>query len=141
MTMKSLILAVAAAFSMSLLSVASPAKAFSGGTFPSCDAPQVLNYIQNRFVWTDRHVIKRGLAIDSISQNPSQTAWSMATSTGPSRGSICRGTAHMNDGKQRTIWWLIEGGMGFAGLRDNLEFCISGLDPFKVHGAWCRSVR
>jgi len=31
--------------------------------------------------------------------------------------------------------------MGFAGLRDNLEFCISGLDPFKVHGAWCRSVR
>jgi hypothetical protein len=34
--------------------------AFSGGNFPACDAPQVLSYIQKRFVWTDRHVLKRG---------------------------------------------------------------------------------
>jgi hypothetical protein len=47
----------------------------------------------------------------------------------------------MNDGRKRQIWWLIEGGQGFAGLGDNLEFCIAGLDPLKVHGAWCRSVR
>ncbi len=140
MTMKSLILSVTAAFSISLLSFASPARAFSGGTFPSCDAPQVIDYIQKRFVWTDRHVIKRGLAINSITHTHRNRV-----SYGDQYWSIprlyCHGTAHMNDGKERTIWWLIEGGMGFAGLGDNLEFCISGLDPFKVHGAWCRSVR
>ena len=124
MTMKSLIIAFAATLGVSLSSVASPALAFSGGNFPACDAPQVLSYIQNRFVWTDRLVLKRGLAIDHIEPRL-----------------YCHGTAQMNDGHKRQIWWLIEGGMGFAGLGDNLEFCISGLDPLKVHGAWCRSVR
>lgn len=140
MTLKSLILAVATAFGFSLLSFAGPAAAFSGGNFPSCDAPQVLNYIQQRFVWTDTHLLKRGLAINSITK-----AHRNRVSHGDQYWSIprlyCHGTAHMNDGRKRTIWWLIEGGMGFASLRDNLEFCISGLDPLKVHGAWCRSVR
>lgn len=140
MTIKSLILASILGFGVSLSSLASPAAAFTGGTFPSCDAPQVLDYIQKRFVWTDTHLLKRGLAINSITQTRRNRV-----SYGDQYWSIprlyCHGTAHMNDGKERTIWWLIEGGMGFAGLRDNLEFCISGLDPFKVHGAWCRSVR
>lgn len=140
MTMKSLVIAFAATLGVSLSSFASPALAFSGGNFPACDAPQVLSYIQNRFVWTDRHVLKRGLAIDHIERvhtNHSRAGhqyWSIPRL-------YCHGTAQMNDGHKRQIWWLIEGGMGFAGLGDNLEFCISGLDPLKVHGAWCRSVR
>ncbi|MEM5494092.1 hypothetical protein [Hoeflea sp. AS16] len=140
MTMKSLIIAFAATLGFSLSSFASPALAFSGGNFPACDAPQVLRYIQKRFVWTDHHVLKRGLAIESI-----ERAHRNRFGDGYQVASIprlyCHGTAHMNDGHKRTIWWLIEGGMGFAGLGDNVEFCISGLDPFKVHGAWCRSVR
>ena len=140
MSMKSLIIAFAATVGFLLSSFASPAMAFSGGNFPACDAPQVLSYIQNRFVWTDRHVLQRGLAIESI-----ERVHRNRSSNGHEYWSIprlyCHGTAHMNDGHKRQIWWLIEGGMGFAGLRDNLEFCISGLDPFKVHGAWCRSVR
>ena len=140
MTMKSLIIAFAATFGLLLSSFTSPALAFSGGNFPACDAPQVLSYIQNRFVWTDRHVLKRGLAIESIQRvhrNRSRTGhqyWSIPRL-------YCHGTAHMNDGHKRQIWWLIEVGQGFAGLGDNLEYCISGLDPLKVHGAWCRSVR
>mgnify|MGYP003641203143 CR=1 FL=1 len=140
MTMKSLFLAVTVAISLSLSSFTGPAMAFTGGVFQSCDSPEVLNYIQKRFVWTDRHLLKRGLAIDSITRTHRNRVkygneyWSIPRL-------YCHGTAHMNDGHKRTIWWLIEGGMGFAGLRDNLEFCIDGLDPFKVHGAWCRSVR
>ena len=140
MTLKSLILAFTVAFGMSLSSFASPAAAFTGGNFPACDAPQVLTHIQKRFVWTDTHLLQRGLAIEQIEEahhNKSRVGdqyWSIPRL-------YCHGTARMNDGSKRTIWWLIEGGMGFAGLRDNLEFCISGLDPLKVHGAWCRSVR
>ena len=140
MTMKSLTLALASILGISLLSFASPAAAFGGKNFPACDASQVLSHIQNRFVWTDRHVLKRGLAIESIERvhrNRSRDGhqyWSIPRL-------YCHGTAHMNDGHKRQIWWLIEGGMGFVGLGDNLEFCISGLDPLKVHGAWCRSVR
>lgn len=140
MTMKRLTIALASMLGIALSSLASPAAAFGGKNFPACDAPQVLSYIQNRFVWTDRNLLKRGLAIDSIErahQNRSRTGqqyWSIPRL-------YCHGTAHMNDGHKRQIWWLVEAGQGFAGVGDNLEFCISGLDPLKVHGAWCRSVR
>ena len=140
MTMKSLILAVTATLGISLSSFATPALAFSGGYFPACDAPQVLRYIKNRFVWTDRRLLKRGLAIDSI-ERAHETRRRIGDYSSSIPRLYCHGTAHMNDGQERAVWWLIEGGMGFVGLGDNLEFCVSGLDPLKVHGAWCRSVR
>jgi len=136
MNMKSLILALV----FMVLSYSAPAMAFTGGNFAACDAPQVLTYIQKRFTWTDRMLLKRGLAIDSIERPHAIRGRNMVASSSVPR-LYCHGTARMNDGHDRPIWWLIEGGMGVAGLRDNLEFCISGLDPFKVHGAWCRSVR
>ncbi len=140
MTMKRLIIAFATTLGVSLSSFASPALAFTGGNVLACDAPQVLSHIQNRFVWTDRNLLKRGLAIESIQRvHPNRTRFEGQYWSIPRL--YCHGTAHMNDGHKRQIWWLIEGGMGFAGLGNNLEFCISGLDPLKVHGAWCRSVR
>ena len=140
MTMKSLILAVTAAFSISFLSLASPASATGWKNFPACDAPQVFSHIKERFQWTDRYLLTLGLSIERIEKAHLNRArigseyWTIPRL-------YCHGVAHMNDGTERPIWWLIEGGMGFAGLGDNLEFCISGLDPLKVHGAWCRSVR
>ncbi|MCY0146437.1 hypothetical protein OEG84_01555 [Hoeflea sp. G2-23] len=136
MNMKSLILALVIAFS----GYSAPAMAFTGGTFAACDAPQVLTYIQKRFQWTDRVLLQRGLAIDSI-ERPHATRGRNTRYSSSIPRLYCHGTARMNDGRDRPIWWLIEGDMGFASLRDNLEFCISGLDPLKVYGAWCRSVR
>ena len=141
MTSKSLILAIAAALGIWLSSFASPAAAFTGGNFPSCDAPQVLDYIKKRFVWTDQHLLKRGLAIESIERAHRNRASRYGRQDWSIPRLYCHGTAYMSDGRKRAIWWLIEDGMGFAGMRDNLEFCISGLDPLKVYGAWCRSVR
>jgi hypothetical protein len=117
-----------------------PAAAFSGGSFKACTEPGVLNYIQRRFTWTDRHVLKRGLAIDAI-HRAHENRRRPAAELRPIGRTYCHATAHMNDGRKRQIWYLIENGMGFAGYRDNVEFCIDGLDPWKVHGAWCRSVR
>ncbi|PWW03339.1 hypothetical protein DFR52_10119 [Hoeflea marina] len=119
---------------------ATPARAFTGGNFPACEAPQVLTYIQKRFVWTDQHLLKRGLAIDAI-HHPETNRVVPAGYGEPIGRLYCHATARMNDGHKREIWYLIEAGMGFAGIADNVEFCISGLDPFKVYGAWCRSVR
>ncbi|MEL6435972.1 MAG: hypothetical protein AAFP99_04160 [Pseudomonadota bacterium] len=73
----------------------------------------------------------------------------------------CHGTAVFNDGTHRSIWYLIEGGMGFAGFGqswlgsrdktrkvfangpavDNVEFCIEGLDKWNVYNAHCRLLR
>ena len=95
MTMKCLTIAFATTLAASLLSFASPALAFGGSNVPACDAPQVLSYIQKRFVWNDRHVLKRGLAIETIDRvhrNRSRYGdqyWSIPRL-------YCHGTAYMN---------------------------------------------
>lgn len=116
------------------------ASAFTGGYFPGCQSSEVLSYIQKRFDWTDEKLIKRGLAISSI-RHAQESRREYPSETRPIARLYCHATASMNDGRDRTMWYLIEAGMGFAGMRDNVEFCIAGLDPLKVYGAWCRSVR
>ncbi|MBW3098735.1 hypothetical protein [Pseudohoeflea coraliihabitans] len=116
------------------------AQAFTGGNFAACRDPKVLDYIQRRFVWTDEHVLKRGLRIEAIAQ-PHENRWQPASQTHLIPRLYCHARALMNDGRTRTVWYLVEGGMGFAGIRDNVEFCVAGLDPWKVYGAHCRSLR
>ena len=53
----------------------------------------------------------------------------------------CGATADLSDGRSRTIWYLIEDGMGFAGLGDNVEFCVSGFDRWYVYNGRCRILR
>lgn len=43
------------------------------------------------------------------------------------------------DGRQRELWYLIEGTFGFAGL-GLVEFC-ERLDPWHAYGAHCKSLR
>lgn len=116
------------------------AQAFGGHSFAGCTEPDVLDYIMNRFVWTDQNVLKRGLRIEAIYATH-RNRLEYETETHTIGRLYCHGTALMNDGRPRTIWYLIEEGMGFASIGDNVEFCIDGLDPWHVYGAWCRSVR
>ncbi len=53
----------------------------------------------------------------------------------------CGATAELSDGRRRTIWYLIEDRMGFAGVGDGVEFCVSGFDRWFVHNGRCRVVR
>ena len=53
----------------------------------------------------------------------------------------CGATADLSDGRSRTIWYLIEDGMGFVGLGDNVEFCVSGFDRWMVYNGRCRVLR
>ena len=45
------------------------------------------------------------------------------------------------DHRKRTIYYVVETPMGFAGVGHNTEFCIAGLDPWYVHGHHCSSLR
>lgn len=53
----------------------------------------------------------------------------------------CGATADLSNGESRTIWYLIEDGMGLAGLGDNVEFCVSGFDRWYVYNGRCRILR
>ncbi|PPJ47052.1 hypothetical protein C0075_15770 [Rhizobium sp. KAs_5_22] len=53
----------------------------------------------------------------------------------------CQAKVTMTDGERRQLWFLIESDWGYAGLGSSVEFCVSGLDPWHVYGAHCKSLR
>jgi capsid protein len=53
----------------------------------------------------------------------------------------CGATVVLSDGTSRPIWYLIEEGMGFASIGDNVEFCVSGFDRWMVYNGRCRILR
>jgi hypothetical protein len=53
----------------------------------------------------------------------------------------CAATAHLSDGRKRKVWYLIEDRMGFAGVGDGVDFCVSGFDRWHVYNGHCRVLR
>ena len=53
----------------------------------------------------------------------------------------CGATVRLSDGRDRPVWYLIEEGMGFASMGDNVEFCVSGFDRWHVYNGGCRVLR
>ncbi|HWK65072.1 MAG TPA: hypothetical protein VNS34_09045 [Rhizobiaceae bacterium] len=53
----------------------------------------------------------------------------------------CGATVALSDGYSRDIWYLIEEGQGFAGVGDNVEFCVAGFDRWYVYNGGCRVLR
>ncbi len=119
-----------------------PANAFGIRNDAACDSPSVLRAITKRFAINDRNVIQRGLAIEDYYDVHLEKFVPAGEVEGTKiNRRFCRGKVAMNDGRSRTIWYMIELGQGFAGIGANVEYCISGLDPWHIYGAYCRSVR
>ncbi|MDA4846989.1 hypothetical protein [Hoeflea poritis] len=135
-------IAIAAAIALPGLfaGAVAPAQAFGLHAFKSCDSPAVLRTITHRFGIADRNVLHMGIAIEDYF-NIHQNRYTPRTDTEFIERRYCHGQVAMSDGHTRTIWYLIESGQGFAGIGDNVEFCISGLDSWHIYGANCRSVR
>jgi hypothetical protein len=55
----------------------------------------------------------------------------------------CHAKARMNDRTIRDMWYMLEKPWGLAGapLFTGVEFCIVGLDPWKVYGKDCSTIR
>ncbi|RST85882.1 hypothetical protein EJC49_13180 [Aquibium carbonis] len=63
--------------------------------------------------------------------HPQRELWPVART-------YCEGTVRLSDGHDRSIWYFIEGGMGFAGVGHNVEACVSGFDRWNVYNGRCR---
>jgi hypothetical protein len=129
-----------------LTSIAEPAKAgdyLNSGAeriSDACSNPRVLGFITSNFGYKAANYLRTDIAIAEI-RDMRQKRLELRDETHPVEREYCRATAITTDGEKRALWYLIERGFGFAGVGSNIEFCLSGLDPWYVHGAQCASLR
>jgi len=118
---------------------AGDATAEIGADVRACADARMLARITERFAWAERNTWQRGYQIAAI-EGPRLR---YAVFYGPSmiRHRHCRADALMTNGDRRTLFYRISAGMGLASIGNGIDFCLAGLDPWRVHGAACRSLR
>lgn len=138
------LLAGACSLAMTLASLAVVADGASArqafpGEVPACHDPAMLNRIISRFAWADRNTWHTGLRILRIDSPGESVGVPYPQSPVPRR--YCTARGFLSNGTETGVFYLIEGGLGFAGLGPHLEFCLSAFDPWHVYGGWCRTLR
>ena len=107
-----------------------------------CSKNWVLGRIRHRFDYQVRHVPNLPQVAITDFQNIHQNRYL------PEQGEVwpigrtyCGAQVILSDGDARDIWYLIEEGQGYAGIGDNVEFCVSGFDRWYVYNGRCRVLR
>ena len=118
-----------------------PAPAFADRSDypPLCENPSVLKRIVSKFGWAERRTWHRGFVIDEIISP--RLRYQILNGPTSIKHDHCAARAVMTDGSIRRIYYSVERGMGFASIGNNVRFCIVGLDPWRVYGAACSTVR
>ena len=140
----------AIALSLAVALLASPAQAFSlvekilewdaSTPLPVCDAKTVVRTITKRFNRAEKSNWKRGFTIDQIGQISERRQDLRSDEFGdpplvPAR--YCNATAHMSNGQTYSMHYFIEAKAGFVGVKWGAEFCVHGLDPWRVYNGRC----
>ncbi len=110
-------------------------------TAAACDNAEILARIQSKF----RHQVTHVPHLPDVDivefRKIHQHRYIPFGEKRPIARRYCGATAELSDGRRRTIWYLIEDRMGFAGVGDGVEFCVSGFDRWFVYNGRCRVVR
>ncbi|MEK1887712.1 MAG: hypothetical protein AAAB35_09110 [Phyllobacterium sp.] len=113
-----------------------------GGYDDTCGQAGVLNRIVNRFAYQVRHV--PNLPQVGIHNFSDVRLTRYEPSREPELAAVarhyCKATAHLTDGGQRPVWYVVEDGMGFVGIGNNVEFCVLGFDRWHVYDGQCRTL-
>ncbi len=110
---------------------------------PTCENPRVLAQVEDQFEYGAPRTIPAQLAVVEFS-DLFEKSYQPVGSLGGRREierRYCQGTALISTGERRTLYYVVEYPMGFAGVGWRAEGCVLGLDPWKVYGANCESLR
>ena len=110
-----------------------------GADVRTCADSRVLARITKRFAWAERNTWQRGYEIATI-EDP-HLRYTVFNGPSTIRHRHCRATALMTNGARHTLFYTVSAGMGLASIGQGVDFCLAGLDPWRVHGAACRSLR
>ena len=104
-----------------------------------CAAPRVLSGVISRFNWAERTTFKRGFELAALANPRANPDPVLNVGVIPKR--YCIAEAMMSNGSRSTAYYVVLMGQGLAGIGNGLDFCILGLDPWRVHDGECRTVR
>ena len=126
-------------FSACALMLVAMATTANASALPDCNHSGVLNQVNRHLSAAEKNVVRSGdpvMRIDHVRQ-------SKLMEDGPRyiAQRYCRATGYTEQGRKKSIYYLIEANANFAGIGYAVEACIAGRDPWKIHGAYCRSVR
>jgi hypothetical protein len=106
-----------------------------------CGDARVLGRISQRF----RHQVRNVPNLPDVEildyYRIGESRFEPARDRWPVERRYCHAKAALSDGHSRTVWYLIENPMGFAGVGSNVEFCVSGFDRWHVYNGGCRVLR
>ena len=133
---------VAASFIVFLMIVlpasAGPLDLLVKPSFPQCHDVKVLGKIVERFNWAEENTWKRGFFLQDIERIRERVVQNHPDRLIPRR--YCRAHARLTNGRHPTLFYLIEGGQGFAGNSFNVEFCLNGYDRWNEYNGSCRTL-
>ncbi|MGB8816885.1 MAG: hypothetical protein WCC66_03080 [Rhizobiaceae bacterium] len=105
-----------------------------------CSDPAILKKVARRFHHQSHEVHHDRLRIEDFAKVHQHRYYPPIKTRSIARR-YCGATAVLSDGRRRTLWYFIETEAGFAGIGDNVEFCVSGFDRWNVYNAHCRIAR
>ncbi|MEZ5881187.1 MAG: hypothetical protein R3D35_11065 [Nitratireductor sp.] len=115
------------------------AGAASAAQFPLCTDPPVEGRIMRDFNWAEAKTWQRGFTLVRLDRMHEHRTVSMENS--PVTRRYCNATAILSNGQHRQIWYMIEDIGGFVGKNWDVTHCVAGLDPWKNHDGYCRTMR
>lgn len=118
-----------------------PSSVQAAGDSGACADGHVLSRITNRF----RHQVTHVPHLPNVDivdfRGIQQNRYLPAYENRPIARRYCQATAYLSDGARHTVWYLIEEGMGFAGVGNNVEFCLVNFDRWHVYNGRCNVLR
>lgn len=106
------------------------------GDLPECDNPRVLNRIHSRFRYAEKNTFQHGVDIADMHDIRERYVRHEPHMLIEMRHCIAH--ANMTDGSHDQLLFMIQAGMGFAGIGWDVDFCIPGRDYFYVYDGNCR---
>ncbi|HVL73898.1 MAG TPA: hypothetical protein VM434_18660 [Beijerinckiaceae bacterium] len=106
---------------------------------PGCDDTLVLAEITTRFAEREARFWNSALRLLAY-ENIRPTAWRpWRLDHIPRR--FCQATAHVSDGRKRTLFYTVQEDLGTIGSSWGVDWCVVGIDRHWDHAPWCRMAR
>ena len=111
----------------------------AAGELPGCDDASVLSTLSSRQAWAEAHTWKDGVTIAALDRVGERRLVTEGFSAIDRR--YCAARAALTSARPTTLYYVVSAGEGFAGYGWNVEFCLSGHDPYRVYGADCQVLK